>query len=100
MPRNRRRRRPISRYALRAIVQQTCEVAAEAENGQAAIDPSGDVASRVVFLDISMPVLNGIQAAVQFRKNLPSVRVIIVTSHSHKAYVEQAFLCGAQAYVV
>jgi DNA-binding NarL/FixJ family response regulator len=91
---------PIFRYALRAIVQETCEVVAEAENGQAAIDAGEALHPDVVFLDISMPVLDGFQAAVQFRRNLPSIRIIIVTSYSHKAYVEQAFLCGAQAYVV
>jgi DNA-binding NarL/FixJ family response regulator len=80
--------------------QETCEVVAEAENGQAAIDAGEALHPDVVFLDISMPVLDGFQAAVQFRRNLPSIRIIIVTSYSHKAYVEQAFLCGAQAYVV
>ena len=88
------------RYALRAIVKETCEVIAEGENGLAAIEAAGALHPDLVFLDISMPILDGFQAAVQFRRDLPTVRIIIVTSHSDNAYFEQAFLSGAQAYVV
>ena len=91
---------PMFRYALRAIVNETCEVIAEAENGLAAIQAAEALHPDLVFLDISMPVLDGFQAAVQFRRDLPTIRIIIVTSHSGNAYVEQAFQSGAQAYVV
>lgn len=86
---------PMFRYTLRAVVQEAYEVIAEAENGLApeALRPD------LVFLDISMPVLDGFQAAIQFRRNLPTVRIIFVSSHSDKAYVQQPFLSGAQAYV-
>jgi len=90
---------PMFRYTLRAIVQETCEVIAEAENGLAALQAAEALHPDLVFLDISMPVLDGFQAAVQFRRNLPTVRIIVVSSHSDKAYVEEAFLSGAQAYV-
>jgi two-component system, NarL family, nitrate/nitrite response regulator NarL len=76
-----------------------CPVIAEAENGLAAIEAAEALHPDLVFLDISMPVLDGFQAAIQFRKNLPAVRIIIVSNHSEKVYVEQAFLSGAQAYV-
>ena len=73
---------------------------AEAENGLVAIQAAEALHPDLVFLDISMPVLDGFQAAVQFRWNLPTVRTIVVSSHSDKAYVERAFLSGAQAYVM
>ena len=91
---------PMFRYALSAMLEESCEVIAEAENGLAAIQAAEALHPDLVFLDISMPVLNGFQAAVQFRRDLPSVRIIFVSSHSDKAYVEQAFLSGAQAYVI
>ena len=88
------------RYAFRAIVKETCEVIAEAENGLAAIEAAGALHPDLVFLDISMPVLDRFQAAAQFRINLPTVRIIFVSSHSDKAYVEQAFQSGAEGYVL
>ena len=91
---------PIFRSALRLIVQQTCEVVAEAENGQAAIDAAEALHPDIVFLDISMPILDGFQAAAKFRANLSSIRIVMVTSHSEKAFIEQALRSGAQAYVV
>ena len=91
---------PMFRYTLRAVVQQVCEAIAEAENGLDAIRAAEVLHPDLVFLDISMPVLNGFQVAVQFRRNLPTVRIIIVSSYSDEAYVEEAFLCGAQAYVM
>jgi DNA-binding NarL/FixJ family response regulator len=90
---------PMFRYTLRAVVQEACEVIAEAENGLVAIQAAEALHPDLVFLDISMPVLDGFQAAVQFRKVQPTVRIIVLSSHSDKTYVEQAFLSGAQAYV-
>ena len=90
---------PTFRYTLRAVVREACEVIAEAENGLAAIQAAEASHPDLVFLDISMPVLDGFQAAVQFRRKLPTVRIIIVSSHSNQAFVEQAFASGAQAYV-
>ena len=67
---------PTFRYTLRAVVREACEVIAEAENGLAAIQAAEASHPDLVFLDISMPVLDGFQAAVQFRRKLPSVRII------------------------
>jgi DNA-binding NarL/FixJ family response regulator len=45
------------------------------------------------------PILNGFEAARRIRNNLPHVSVIIVSSHSDPAYVEEAFRSGAEGYV-
>jgi len=59
-------------------------VIAEAEDGLAAIQAAEASHPDLVFLDISMPVLDGFQVAVQFRRKLPSVRILIVSSHSNQ----------------
>jgi DNA-binding NarL/FixJ family response regulator len=89
----------IFRYTLRALVEQVCEVVDEAQNGLEAIQSAEVLHPDLVFLDISMPVLDGFQAAAQFRKNLPTVRIIFVSSHSERAYVEKAFESGGEGYV-
>jgi DNA-binding NarL/FixJ family response regulator len=54
----------------------------------------------IVLLDISMPILNGMEAARQIRATLPNVKLIFVTVHSDNAYVAEAFRAGASGYVL
>ena len=54
----------------------------------------------VVLLDISMPVLNGLEAARQIRKDSPAAKLIFVTVHSDTPYVIEAFRAGASGYVL
>ena len=53
----------------------------------------------VILLDISMPVLNGIDAAHQLRKILPSAKLIFVTMHADADFVTEAFRAGAAGYL-
>jgi DNA-binding NarL/FixJ family response regulator len=54
----------------------------------------------VILLDISMPVLNGLEAARQIRKDSPTAKLIFVTVHSDTPYVIEAFRAGASGYVL
>lgn len=86
------------------LQRHACEVVAEADNGQVALHLVGQYHPDIVLLDISMPLLNGFEAARCIKNQLPDVRIIFVGSHSDPAYsdpayVEQAFQTGAQGYV-
>src|ERR1700687_4388682 len=54
----------------------------------------------VILLDISMPVLNGLEAARQIRKESPMAKLIFVTVHSDTPYVIEAFRAGASGYLL
>lgn len=54
----------------------------------------------VVLADISMPILNGLEAARQIHVSLPSCKIIFLTVHSDSAYVKEAFRAGASGYVL
>ncbi len=54
----------------------------------------------VILLDISMPILNGLEAARQIRAAVPACKIIFVTVHSDNAYVTEAFRAGASGYVL
>ncbi len=71
----------------------------EAENGQAALNyiKSGHKPD-IILMDISMPVMNGIDAALHIKNILPDVKVIMLTSFSEKKLVLSAFKSGANAY--
>lgn len=88
------------RHLLRTITGEHCEVVGEAENGKHAVDLTHELHPHIVLLDISMPVLNGFEAAEIIRNELPEIRIIIVSSHADRAYIERAFEIGARGYVV
>jgi DNA-binding NarL/FixJ family response regulator len=54
----------------------------------------------VILLDISMPLLNGIEACRQLMKLLPDARVIFLTMHADVVYVEEAFRAGGAGYLI
>ena len=58
---------------------QTCE---EAENGQEGVELATEIKPDVIVLDFSMPVLNGLNAALEIRKTLPSVPIILFTLYA------------------
>ena len=54
----------------------------------------------MVIVDISMPNLNGIEAAKEIQKKYPGVKVLFLTMHKEMEYLQQAILAGAQGYVL
>jgi DNA-binding NarL/FixJ family response regulator len=54
----------------------------------------------LIVLDITMPLLNGIDAAVQIKKSLPEAKLLFVTMHVSPAYLEAALEAGGTGYVL
>lgn len=85
---------------IRLMLQPEFELLGSVEDGQALLSEAGRLKPDVVLLDISMPLLNGIDAARQLRKTLPSTRLIFVTMHADPDFVTEAFRAGASGYVL
>ncbi len=86
---------------LRHILEAAgCEVVALAEDGHAVVKAADEMRPHVVLLDITMPGLNGIEAARQIRKNDAHVKLIFLTMHADAVYVREAFRRGANAYLL
>ncbi len=89
------------RCMLRSIVEsEHADVVGEAENGRVAVDETERLRPDLVLLDISMPVMDGFTAARELGQRFPEVRVIFVSQNSDRAYVQEAFRCGAAGYVL
>jgi DNA-binding NarL/FixJ family response regulator len=71
-----------------------------ANNGIRAVERALCLAPDIVVLDISMPLVNGIEAARRLRDHCPSARVVIVTVDADKDLVEGAMSAGAFGYVL
>lgn len=75
------------------------EITGEAEDGQGAICEAERLRPDLIVLDLSMPVMNGLEAAVTLRKILPCVRLILFTSHDGPAVERLAHIAGIDAVV-
>ena len=64
------------------------EVVAEAETGRQAVQLTRKHHPDVVVMDIAMPLLNGLEATRQIRKDFPDTKILILSAHSDDAYVE------------
>jgi DNA-binding NarL/FixJ family response regulator len=75
------------------------EVVGRAGNGQDAIDAAVALAPDVTLMDISMPVIDGIEAARRIHEQLPNARVLILTGSSISADIDRARQAGVAAFI-
>jgi len=84
----------------RHILHENYELVGTVGDGYALLAAAKTVQPDIVILDISMPLLNGIDTAAQLKKICPAAKIIIVTMHAGADYVRSAFEAGASAYVL
>jgi DNA-binding NarL/FixJ family response regulator len=75
-------------------------VAAEATNGRDAVALAASLKPDIVVLDLTMPELNGLEAARQIVLADPAARVLILTAHESEQLVREVLSAGAQGYVL
>jgi DNA-binding NarL/FixJ family response regulator len=92
----------IVREGLRALLErhEDLKVTGEAADGHEAVRLAQTLKPDVIIMDISMPVLNGIEATQQVLGVSPSTRVIILSMYSTSEHIFRAFKAGAQGYLL
>ena len=90
------------RRGMRALVEQMAgvEVIGEAADGREVLDLVKRLRPHVVLMDISMPELNGLDAAALLQRDFPEVRTILLSMHADERYVARALGVGASGYVL
>jgi len=93
---------PIVRAGIRAELEKLSgiEVVGEASDGREAIDLIKTQKPDLVFMDISMKGLNGLEATARITKEYPEVRVVILSMHQNEEYFWQALKSGAAGYLL
>jgi DNA-binding NarL/FixJ family response regulator len=92
----------IVREGLRAMLESDPSlcIVGEASHGEAALLLVGDLEPRVVLMDISMPIMDGLEATARIKVRYPHVTIIILTMHRTESHVLQAIRAGASGYLL
>lgn len=90
---------PLRRRIRSALEKAGLDVCGEATNGQEAIQKVQELSPAVVILNISMPIMSGLQALPEIIRRVPSTKIVMFTVDDAEEFRRQAFQLGAHAFV-
>jgi DNA-binding NarL/FixJ family response regulator len=76
------------------------ELCGEASNGQEAVKLADELKPEVIIMDVSMPVLNGIEATKVISKAHPEIKIVLLTLHDSAELFRSGFRAGARGYLL
>jgi DNA-binding NarL/FixJ family response regulator len=76
------------------------ELVGEAENGQEAVRLADELKPEVIIMDVSMPVLNGIEATKIISRAHPEIKIVLLTLHDSAELLRSGFKAGARGYLL
>ena len=85
---------------LKSLLEEEFDLCGIVEDGRAMVKAARELHPDVIVADISMPLLNGIEALVQLKQVDPDVRVVFLTMHRDVAYAQRALEAGAVGFVL
>ena len=93
---------PLIREGFRSLLNKNerFEIVGIAENGKELIELAGKELPDIILSDISMPVMNGMDAIEQIRNLYPSIKSVVLTMHEEREYVINALRIGVQGYII
>lgn len=86
--------------AFEKLLAGECDIVGQVSDGQALVAAAGTLKPDVIVLDISMPLLNGLEAARQIKQGLRSVKLVFLTMNEDPDLAVEAFRSGASAYLL
>jgi DNA-binding NarL/FixJ family response regulator len=93
---------PIFREGVRSLLgsQPGVEVVAEVEDGAGAVEAARTQKPDVVVIDVSMPGMNGLDATLRINTEVPDAKVLCLSMHSDRRFVDAALRSGARGYLL
>jgi DNA-binding NarL/FixJ family response regulator len=89
------------RQSLRSLLEREgIQVAGEASDGQELVGVAANLRPDVAVVDIGMPLMNGVEAAIELHRSSPQTRTILLTRHDEDQYVTEALRAGVKGYVL
>jgi DNA-binding NarL/FixJ family response regulator len=84
----------------RTMEEEGLDVVGEAADGEEALRLAASLRPDVVLMDVTMPVLDGVEATRQLHEHLPEIPVVILTMHADREVLARAIRAGAAGYLV
>jgi two-component system response regulator NreC len=90
------------RSGIRALLkeEQDMVIVGEAGDGREATRLAAQLNPNVILMDIAMPLLNGLEATRQIKREHPEINVLILTMYDHEEYFHQTLEVGASGYII
>ena len=82
------------------LLEDKCDLVGTVEDGRALVEAAERLRPDVILLDISMPLLNGLEAARIVRTRVPEAKIIFLTMHADPTYAREAFRAGGSGYLL
>lgn len=91
----------VMREGTRAVIERQAgwEVCGTAVNGREAITQASELAPDIVIMDMTMPGLNGLDAAIQIKRRLPNTEILMFTGHETDDLIRGAFEAGVKSFI-
>jgi DNA-binding NarL/FixJ family response regulator len=86
--------------AFDSLLAGECQVVGHVSDGRALVATALTLVPDLIILDISMPLLNGLEAGRQIKQKLPHVKLVFVTMNEDPDLAAEAFRAGASAYLL
>ncbi len=91
---------PLVRDGCRSILANDYDIVESVADGRSLVEAALRLKPDLIVLDITMPSLNGLEAARRIKAVLPEIKLVFFTMHSEQSYVQAAFEAGAAGYVL
>ena len=90
------------RSGIKALLEDEPDIAVvgEAEDGREAVKLAHALRPNLVLMDIAMPLLNGLEATRQIKREHPEIKVLVLTMYDHEEYYRQVLEAGASGYII
>ena len=85
---------------VRKLLEERYDVVGMVEDGRALLEAAERFKPDLILVDISMPLLNGLDAVRQLRKSQPDVKLLFLTMHASPQYATEAFKAGGNGYLL
>ncbi|RBP81107.1 DNA-binding response regulator [Marinomonas rhizomae] len=84
----------------RLELEDNIDIIATASNGLEALEKAHESKPDLILMDVSMPVLNGLEATKRFKAELPSIKILMLSMHHDKEYILSLIQSGANGYIL
>ena len=81
-------------------IQEGIRVVGTAVDGQEAVEKALSLAPDVILMDVRMPVMNGIEATTEIRRQLPACQILMLTTFDDEEYIVKSLQAGASGYLL